>query len=48
MGLIDIPKKGSFETINYRLPGRYKFYSTITNACFESLRKSINKDTMKT
>ena len=47
MELIDIVKKESFETMNYKLPGKYKFYSTIINACFEYLRESNNEDIMK-
>ena len=47
MELIDIFKKENFEPMNYKLPVRYKFYSTIINACFESLRESNNEDIMK-
>ena len=43
MELINIFKKEGFEPMNYKLPGRYKFYSTIINACFESLRESKNE-----
>ena len=47
MELTDIFKKESFEPMNYKLPGRYKFYSTIINACFEYLRESNNAYIMK-
>ena len=47
MELMNISKMKSFEPINYKLPGRYKFYSTIINACFEYLRESNNEDIMK-
>ena len=43
MEMIDIVKKESFEPINYKHPGRYKFYSTIINASFEYLRESNNE-----
>ena len=33
--------------MNYNLSVRYKFYSTIINVCFESLRESNNEDVMK-
>ena len=33
--------------MNYNLPGRYKFYSTIINACFEFFRESNNEEIMK-
>ena len=46
MELINIFKKESFEPMNYNIPGRYKFYSTIINTCFESLRESNNEDIM--
>ena len=46
MEQIKIFKKEIFEPMNYKLPGRYKFYSTTTNACFESLRESNNEDIM--
>ena len=29
--------------MNYKLPGKYKFYSTINNACFVSIRESKNE-----
>ena len=48
MELMSIVKKESFEPINYKLPGRYNFYNTIINACFESLRESNNEYIMKT
>ena len=47
MELIDIVKNESFEPINYKLPGKYKFYSTIINACFEYLRESNNEEITK-
>ena len=43
MELIDIFKNESFEPMNYKLPGRYKFYSTIINEFFGSLRESNNE-----
>ena len=43
MELIDIFKNENVEPMNYKLPGGYKFYSTIINACFESLRESNNE-----
>ena len=39
MELIDIAKNESFELINYELPGEYKFYITIINACFKLLER---------
>ena len=47
MELINIFKKEICEPMNYKLPGRYKFYSTIINVCFESLRESNNEDNTK-
>ena len=32
--------------MKYTLPGRYKFYSKIINACFESLREGNNEEIM--
>ena len=32
--------------MDYKLPGRYNFYSTIINACFEYLREINNEDIM--
>ena len=36
--------KRKFLPINYKLPGRDKVYSSIFNACFESLIESNNED----
>ena len=47
MELMNIFKKRSIEPMNYKLSVRYKFYSTIINACFEYLRESKNEDVMK-
>ena len=47
MELMNISKKEIFEPMNYKLPGIYKFYGTIINACFESFRESNNEDIMK-
>ena len=33
--------------MNYKLSGRYKFYSTIINVCFVSIRESNNEEIMK-
>ena len=46
MELINILKNESFESINYKLPGRYNFYGTIINACLESLREINSEDIM--
>ena len=47
MELMNISKKEGFEPMNYKLPGVYKFYSTIINACFEYFREINNEDIMK-
>ena len=47
MELLNISKNESFEPMNYKLPGIYKFYSKIINACFEYFRDSYNEDIMK-
>ena len=47
MELLKIVRKESYKPMNYKLPGRYNFYSTIINACFESLRESNNEYIMK-
>ena len=47
MELIDIFKKEIFEPMNYKIPGRYKFYRTIINACFEYLREGNNEDIIR-
>ena len=47
MGLMNIVKKENFEPMNYKLSGRYKFYSTIINVCFVSIRESNNEEIMK-
>ena len=47
MELMNISKKEGFEPMNYKLPGIYKFYGKIINACFESFRDSYNEDIMK-
>ena len=44
MELLNIAKKEGFEPMNYKLPGIYKFYSTIINACFDAFRESNDKD----
>ena len=44
---IKIAEKESFEPMNYKLPGIYKFYSTIINTCFEYLRDSNSTEIMK-
>ena len=43
MELLNISKKESFEPMNYKLPGIYKFYSKIINACFEYFREINDK-----
>ena len=43
MELMNISKKEGFEPMNYKLPGIYKFYSTIINACFEYFREINDK-----
>ena len=47
MELLNISKKEGFEPMNYKLPGIYKFYSTIINACFEYFREIYNEYIMK-
>ena len=47
MELLNISKKEGNEPINYKLPGIYKFYSKIINACFEYFKDSYNEDIMK-
>ena len=47
MEMLNISKKESFEPMNYKLPGIYKFYSTIINACFEYFREINNEYIVK-
>ena len=47
MELMNIVKNENFEPMNYKISGIYKFYSTITNACFVSIRESNNEEIMK-
>ena len=47
MELMNISKEESFEPMNYKLPGVYKFYCKIINACFEYFREINNEDNMK-
>ena len=47
MELMKFFKNGIFEPMNYKLPGIYKFYSTIINACFEYLKEINNEYEMK-